>query len=173
MTNQELKNKVLAYDWEHWLDRPFGAFLLSIFKGGQSRNYMRRVGVDAEWPATLFQNGSVYKSVAVWDAFAIELERYLLEGGKVSDVVRRCEEYAEEARKRINKLENSTGSINYQLSEIYDILTQVISFVWLAHGFEHIFAKKLRSEVPLYIPGDVEKNIGDISFPKKKNAHYY
>jgi len=56
---------------------------------------------------------------------------------------------------------------------LYDILTQVWSHIWLAHGFDYLFAKKLRIEVPKYMQGDIDKNIGDISFPKKKNAHYY
>lgn len=60
-----------------------------------------------------------------------------------------------------------------KLAELYDIFTQVVSFIWLAHGFEHLYHKKLQEEVPKYMSGEVEKNIGDISFPIKKNAHYY
>jgi phosphohistidine swiveling domain-containing protein len=45
--------------------------------------------------------------------------------------------------------------------------------VWLTHGFEYLYGKILHREVPKYYRGDVAKFIGDISYPIKKNAHYY
>src|SRR3989344_2093402 len=172
MTGEEIKQKVLAFgDWEFWFNRPFGAFLMSCFKGGQTREYMQKVGVNAEWPSILFQNGAWYKSEKVWDIFEAELKKY--EANKVFEVVKTCENYARVGKARIIKITESDLPPKEKLSEVYDILTQVHSFVWLAHGFEHLYNKILHEEVPKYIAGDVEKNIGDISYPLKKNAHYY
>lgn len=171
MTPAEIKKKVLEFnDWEFWLDRPFGAFLLSAY-GGQNRQYMLRIGVDAEWPAILLQNGSWYKSEQVWDIFEAELKKY--DQAKVFEVVKRCEDYARKGKERIMEISKSSQSEKAKLLEIYDILVQGTSFVWLAHGFEHLYNKILHKEAPKYMAGDVEKNIGDISYPKKKNAHYY
>lgn len=174
MTPEEIKQKVLEYgDWEFWLDRPFGAFLMSSWGIGQSREYMRRVGVNVEWPAIIFQNGSWYKSEKVWNEFSMQLQTYLDAGGSVANIVKRCEDMLPKGTEEIKFLENSQLSIEEKLSKICDILGQLVSFVWLAHGLEHYYVKILRQEVPKYMTGDIEKNIGDISFPKKKNANFY
>ncbi|MFA6992554.1 MAG: PEP-utilizing enzyme [Candidatus Gracilibacteria bacterium] len=132
---------------------------------------MKKVGVDAEWPATLFQNGNWHKSEKVWDIFAEELQKY--DNDKLFEVVKFCENYLDIGKKRIWEISKSSATEKEKLSEIYDVFTQVISFVWLAHGFEHLYSKKLHKDLPKYMAGDIEKNIGDISFPIKKNAHYY
>lgn len=171
MTKAEIKKRVLKFnDWEFWFDRPFGAFIMSAYCG-QGREYMLKAGVDAEWPVILFQNGSWYKSETVWDIFEAELKKYGL--GKVFEVVKRCESLRLSGIKRIIKITESSAKEKDKLREIYDIFVLCSSFVWLTHGFEHLYNKVLHKEVPKYIAGDVEKNIGDISFPKKKNAHYY
>lgn len=173
MTPEEIKKKVLEFKWEFWFDRPFGAFLMSIFKGGQTREYMRKVGIDAEWPAILFQLGAWYKSNEVWDIFVKELEVCLERGVTFFDFVRRCEEYRSKALVEIEKLKASPVSVREKLICLYDLLTQMASWTWATHGFEHLYSKILHEEVPKYMAGDVEKNIGDLSFPKKKNAHHY
>ncbi|MDO8590444.1 MAG: PEP-utilizing enzyme [bacterium] len=173
MNPEKIKEKVLQFKWEFWVDRPFGAFLMSLFREGHTRAYMRKVGVDAEWPATLFQKGAFYKSDEIWDVFERELQAYLDEGGTVFDVVKNCEKYLTKGKEQIEKLLSSPKTPAKKLEVLYDILTQIMSFVWLAHGFEHLYAKIVNREIPKYMSGDLEKNVGDISFPTKKNAHYY
>lgn len=174
MTPEKIKEKVLAYgDWEPWFDRPFGAFTLSLFRDGQTREYMKRVGVNAEWPAILFQKGNWHKSYRVWDIFEKELQAYLDAGGNVFDVVKHCENCLSNGKKDIKKLTLSKEMPQAKLAALYSVLTPVISHIWLTHGFEHLYEKILHREVPKYMEGDVAKNIGDISFPVKKNVHYY
>ncbi|MFA6050779.1 MAG: PEP-utilizing enzyme [Candidatus Paceibacterota bacterium] len=146
---------------------------MSFFKDGHFRSYMKKAGVDVEWPVTLFQRNAFYKSDQVWDQFATELSVFLEEGGQVSDVVANCEKLRDEGKILVEELKVKDASPVEKLKELYGVFTQIISHVWLAHGFEHIFAKRLREEVPKYMDGDLEKNIGDISFPLKKNEHYY
>lgn len=173
MPPEEIKKKVLEFKWEPWFDRPFGAFSVSLFKFGQTRNYIKKVGVDAEWPAILFQEGNWYKSEEVWDLFEKELQLYIDKGGDVFSVVKKCEDYLDFGKKRIDEISASKIDEKSKLSDLYEVLAQVVSWIWLAHGLEHLYVKILRREVPKYMSGDVEKNIGDISYPEKKNAHYY
>jgi phosphohistidine swiveling domain-containing protein len=173
MTPLEIKKKVLEFEWELWVERPLGVFSISLFKKGQTRAYMKRFGVDAELPAMLFQNGQWYKSEKVWDIFEKELQKYVNGGGTVSGLVEQCEKYLERGKSEIALLEKSAENPKKKLAELYEILTPVISFIWLVHGLEHLYSKVLRAEVPKYMTGDIEKNIGDLSFPEKKNAHYY
>ncbi|TSC60970.1 MAG: pyruvate, water dikinase [Parcubacteria group bacterium Gr01-1014_107] len=173
MTSEQIKDRVLQYKWEHWADRPFGAFILSFFKEGQTRAYIKKTGVDAEWPALLYQKGAYYKSEEVWDIFAEQVEAYLNQGGNVFDIVSKCDKYLDFGRDTIEKIIISTDSLTQKLERLHETFAGIISYVWLAHGFEHIYVKKLRAEVPKYFEGETESVIGDISFPIKKNAHYY
>lgn len=170
---EELKKRVLQFKWEFWADRPFGAFMLSIFKYGNTRKYHQQVGVNAEWPAMLFQRGAFYRTDEVWDIYARELEVYLRKGGTVFGVVRSCEKYGNGAREQVKALLKSSEQPLPKLRTLSQVLSTIYSYVWLAHGFEHLYLKELHRNVPKYMAGDVEKNIGDISFPKKKNAHVY
>lgn len=172
MTHKELKKKVLQLKWEFWAARPFSAFILSLFKDGQTRAYMRRFGVDAEWPSMFYQKNAFYKSEEVWDNFADQLNIYLHKGGSVFKVAGLCEKFHKQELTKVVKLANETGDPIKKLADLYEILTQTVSFTWLAHGFEHIYVKKLRLEVPKYYKDDCEKFIGDISYPVKKMLMY-
>ncbi|MES2088218.1 MAG: PEP-utilizing enzyme [Patescibacteria group bacterium] len=173
MPPEKIKENVLKYNWEHWIDRDQGAFFCSLEKGGDSRFFMQKVGVDTELPASVFQNGAWYASEEVWEIFSKELHQWLDNSGDIFQVVKSCEEYLQQHKKTINQLISSKISPKDKLIKMYDIFTQMFSYIWLAHGFEQVFVKKMRLEVPRYISGDIEKIIGDISFPIKKNAHYY
>src|SRR3989344_1466184 len=174
MTPAQIKQKVLQYkDWEWWAERPFGAFMLSLWKDGQTRAYLRKVGVDVQWPAMLFQKGAWYKSEKVWDEFASELVLYLHGGGSVFQIVKFCESYGKLQKQKIKKLINAKLGAVEKIKRLYHILTQDVSYIWLAHGFEHIYQKQLNRYVPKYIKSDKDKFIGDASYPKKPNAHNF
>ena len=175
MKTADIKKKVLAYkDWEWWAERPFAAFIMSLFADGERREYMRKVGLDVQWPATLFQKKCFYKSEKVWNIFVRQLNKYTGSGNIVQKIVESCEEYGKSGKKEITKLVNSKLPLKRKLELLYDILTLDISYVWLTHGYEHLYKKKLYTEVAKYISADeLDKFIGDVSFPAKKNAHSY
>ncbi len=175
LTSAQVKTKVLVYkDWWSWAERPFGAFILSLFAEGEKREYMRKAGVDVYWPATLFQNGAFFKSEKVWDLFAKELEAYLKAGGTVKKVVLNCEKYGRSGSKQIEKLNKSKFSTLEKFEQLAEILYLDPAFVWLTHGLEHIYRKRLYKEAAKYVaPADLDKFIGDVSYPIKKNAHHY
>src|SRR5258708_4962511 len=102
MTPNQIKQKVLAYkDWEWWAERPHAVFIVSLYSDGQNREYIRRAGVDAQWPANLFQKGCYYKSPKVLDDFGLQLNRYLKSGGSVFKVVEACEKFEKSSKKKI------------------------------------------------------------------------
>lgn len=174
MTPLQIKKKVLAFnDWEWWAERPFGAFVMSMFKEGQTGKYMRKAGVDVEWPALFYQNHCFYKSEKVWDLFEKQLISHLDSGKLVFRIGRNCESYGRRAKKEIIKIVAKKISLDQKLKKLYDIFNLDIAFVWLVHGLEHHYKKRLNQEVPKYFKGDIDKFIGDISFPSKKNVHYY
>ncbi len=173
MNTATLKKKVLGYKWEYWAARPFGAFILSIFREGNTRAYMRRVGMDAEFPVMLFQKGAFYRSTTVWDDFSAQLSRDIKRGVTVFDIVRSCEEFHVRERKHIEDLLKKKIDPIDKLRELHDICARIFSYVWITHGLEHLYLQQLHTEAPRYTSGDVDKFIGDVSFPVKKNAHTY
>lgn len=167
----DLKQKVLAYHWERWLERPFNAFVFSLFKGGNSRNAFKKLGIDAEYTIFFFQKGSWYRSESVTKPFAAEIETAWKNGLTVFSITDLCEQFHKECEIKINKLINEHKPIEEKLSEVVAMAQTATTFIWLAHGFEYFFTERLHKQVPNFISNDIEKFIGDISFPIKKNAH--
>lgn len=171
MTDSELKQKVLENTWQRWLERPFGAFFMSFFKEGLSRRVMRQTGVDAEYPMYVFERSAWYISHEVANEFNEQLKTYLKNGGSIFAVTEQCLRHYEEHKQKIGELITSDIDVTEKAKIIKDILSLTTSYIWLAHGFEDIYNEILQREVPKYVSGDIDKFIGDMSFPVKKNAH--
>jgi phosphohistidine swiveling domain-containing protein len=174
MTSAQIKAKVLSYkDWEFWVERPFAAFIMSLFAHGGRREYMKQAGMNVEWPVTLFQNGQYFRSETTWNNFAAQLEKEIKAGRSVLEVSKSCEKYWERSKKQIKAINKSKASPLEKLERLYPILALDISYIWLTHGLEHLYNKKLHKEIPKYYKGDVDKFIGDAGYPIKKNAHHF
>ena len=171
MSPEKIKEKVLRYAWKPWLERPFGAFFMSFFKGGLTRETMKQTGVDAEYPVFLFERGMWYRSMESEAPFIKEIKKYLVAGGSVRKILKSCEDFYKAKNKRIKQLLRVKIDVFKKSQEIADILALSTSYIWLAHGLEKIYDEILESEVPKYVKDDIDKFIGDMSFPTKKNMH--
>lgn len=172
MTKAQITKQVLKLGpWGIWLERPFRAFLLSIWKEGNSRKYMRRAGMNAEVPAFLFENSRWYWSDKCMAAFESGLKKEMERGKDIFYVSKQCRKFYNRSKKTIQALRHSKQSPQKKLTVVYEIFKLNSAFVWLAHGLEIIYTKKLESEVSKYFSGNTQKIIGDLSFPKKKNAY--
>ncbi|MBI2129103.1 hypothetical protein HYU07_02590 [Candidatus Woesearchaeota archaeon] len=101
---------------------------------------------------------------------AKKLEIYLKKHS-IFDVTKSLKKFHDEKKKRIKCLAKKDGDTIAQFEEIYNILTTVTTFIWLAHGLEEVYQKRLSKEVPKYVKENVDGFIGDASFPSKKNSH--
>lgn len=171
MTHGQIKKKILSYKWEPWLERPFGAFFISFFSPSLTREVMRKTGVNAEYPVFLFERGMWHRSKQAEIPFLNDLSRYLKSGGSTRDIVKSCQKFYQSKKRRIQKLLLEKTDVLDKLLEIANILALSTSYIWLAHGLEDIYVEILKKEAPKYVQGDIEKFIGDISFPSRKNAH--
>ncbi|MBI5466221.1 MAG: hypothetical protein HY974_02955 [Candidatus Kerfeldbacteria bacterium] len=171
MTLPEIKKNIISYAWTPWMERPFRAFILSLFKDGMTRRYMKWAGVNAELKAWLFENHSWQLSQDINKDFADQLRDNLRHGVTIFKVSSSCESFYRENKMRINKLLRARVNSLDKLAELYKILTTITSYIWLAHGFEDIYTEELKRQVPKYVKGDIDKFIGDISFPIKKNKY--
>ncbi len=164
------RRRILSYHWTPWLQRRFHAFVLSMFQFGSTRRAMREIGVDAEYPAFLFQRGVWYEAPEVNRRFAAQLRHWLASGRSIHDVVRSCERFRTRNLRLFRRLAADDHSLD-ALRTIYHVLSVNTSFIWLAHGFEDVYTQSARRAFAKVVKGDVEQVIGDVSFPSQKTAH--
>ncbi len=165
------KDKIKSLKWERWLQRKHNPFVVSTFMKGGRKKYYDDLGFKGVNCLSMFYQNSIwYESKIVWEDITKKLDTYLKDNS-MFDVTKALDKFYNEKKRRIKELVVEKGEAREKLSEIYEIMSHVMAFVWLAHGLEEYFTKKLKEEVPKYVKGDIDKFIGDASFPKKKNAH--
>lgn len=167
----DIVKKIQSMKWEKWIHRPNGA-LISLCKiEGASKDYFEKIGIqNMGLRCVFYQNNIWWKNLKVFDEVAEQAEEYL-KHHTIFDLSNILDKFYKKSKKRILELVEEERDLTEKLKEIREILTQCSTFLWLTHGIEHSFTKKLHSIVPKYVKGDVDKFIGDASFPKKKNVH--
>lgn len=167
---KSIRKTVQSFDWERWLERPYGTFVLSLFARANSKQTMRRYGVHAEYRACLFQDDWWYESLNVTVPYAQQLKRYLRSGGSVARIARQCEKEYQRGVRMVMKANGSALPIEKRLAILRDAEAAVVPFIWLAHGFDDVYTEWLEREVSKYVAGDIAKYIGDVTLPKRQTA---
>ncbi|MCX6706822.1 MAG: PEP-utilizing enzyme [Candidatus Woesearchaeota archaeon] len=163
-----IKQKIQSFRWKKWMQRPFGPFMISLFKDGITKRDFKKIGApNVECRAILFQKGYFYDSEDVWDPMVEDLERFLKKRS-IFDVTRALEKFYKSGKKRMINLSKKKGDPIKQLEEFYEMMKICMAFVWMTHGLEQVYKRRLEKEVHKYVKGDTEKFIGDASFPGKK-----
>lgn len=163
--------KVKQFKWNKWIQRPFSPFVTSLFQVGATKEYYEKIGIpDIELKAQVYQHGYWYQSKEVIEDMAKELGVYL-KTHTIFDITKSMEKFYEEKKKFIKSLVKQKGDLMEQFKILYDIFAKCTAYIWAAHGLEEYYNEILKKEVPKYIKEDVDKFIGDASFPKKKNKH--
>jgi len=171
MRKEKIIKKIKSFHWQKWLDRPFNAFFLSLFKDGITKKYFEKIGIkDVECEAFVYQNRDWYESEDVWKKMDLKLEKYFKKHN-IFDITKALDKYYIVKKKRIKRLISEKKDAATKLKELYEIITAITCYIWLAHGLEHYYKLKLDKIVPKYVKGDLDLFIGDASFPKKKTAH--
>jgi len=167
MINEQIIQEVQKYTWKQWLQRPFHAFILS-FSGGTTQEYFEKIGVPGvELEATVYQSGSWYESDVVWEKYNACIEIFLKDHS-VYEVTEGLEKFLEENKSWLHTNPEPTEE-NYK--KLHSILKSVTTYIWLAHGLEHVFTEKLNAAAKEFATGDLAQFVGDATFPTKKNKH--
>jgi len=164
-------NKIRAMKWEKWLERPFHAFTLSLFENSYRKENFEKIGLNGiDSRPQLFQQGFWYFNKEEMEKMDAQVGKYLESHGMI-DITTALKNFKEKSEQKINELIKSKKPLEIKFAEIFDILTRACTFIWLAHGVESFYDRKLKEEVPKYYTGDIDKFIGDASFPRKKNTN--
>ncbi len=155
--------------WEKWLQRLFGAFIMSLFGQGVKAEYFNRLGAKGASVSRIFYtNGCWYISDQI-EEFADSLKPYL-QRHDIFDLSASLEKFLNASRQELKALAAAKGDLKDRMARAQDILAQATTYIWMAHGLEEIYCRRYCELVPKYVKGDIEKFIGDAGFPKK-NAH--
>jgi len=163
--------KILKLDWEKWLERPFYAFMISLFRGGSSTAAFKRIGLP-DWPGLdfIFADGRWYKSSQAFKRVTPAAEKWL-ESHTIAEVNDNLDKFYQKNKTKIIKLAaRPTEKTATKLKEIVDILKEVTAYIWVAHVLEDCLLPELQAETAKYVKKDVDKFIGDASFPTRHNA---
>lgn len=167
---KEVLNKALKYEWEPWLKRNFYAFMMSLLTGTCSRKAFAKIGLSGwELKSFIFTEGLWYWSDKVFDLAAPSLKDWL-KHHHISEISDSLEIFYAKSRTRIISLRGDKKTpLRKKLLILDDIFHRTGSYIWSAHMLEHVVWGELKKQTPKYIKSDLDKYIGDASYPDKKN----
>ncbi len=168
--DKKILAKALKYKWEPWLKRNFYAFMMSLFVGSASKKYFKKIGLSGwELKAFVFTNGMWYLSDEVFDEAGVELKNWL-KTHQISEISDSLEVFHQKSLMQITSLvhDNKISNKN-KLVILDDIFHKAGAYIWSAHMLEHVIWQKLKDKTKKYIKSDLDKYIGDASYPQKKN----
>lgn len=169
--NEAILNKIREIKWEPWLERPDFAFSLSLFEDSGRPESFETIGIPGtEVDTQLFQKGIWYEHPDLYKKMDSGIHKYL-QNHSMFDITASLERHFQQGQTSINDMIQNYTPLEDKYARVYELLKLSSTFIWLAHGIESYYQQILNTEVPKYVSGDVNKFIGDASFPNKKNAH--
>tara|TARA_Y100000310_G_C20703481_1_gene832291 strand:- start:3325 stop:4617 length:1293 start_codon:yes stop_codon:yes gene_type:complete len=173
MNKQQIIKKINEFTWEPWLERRFDPFVTSFFMECSNIKWSKHINVDPiQLDAVAYQDDQWYQSKKVYDLNIPRIETWL-KRSSIFELSKNNNLFYKKAKQRILQLNKETIDIIKRFEEVFDILREATMYVYATHPIEEYYTRKLNKEVPKYVKKDIDKFIGDASFPIKKNKHYY
>lgn len=172
MTPEQVKKKIMEYKWEVWLYRPYGFLPTYLMMKACARSEFLKEGIDGEFPASVFDSYYWYSNHEL-SKKAGEIAGEYLKKKDIFTLTRQCEERHKFAKQEITRLLNDEKAEPLVLfARLMELMRPVNVYVWVAHASEEYYMPILKSAARKYVNAeDIDKFIGDISFPSKKNVH--
>jgi phosphohistidine swiveling domain-containing protein len=170
MTPERIKQIVLKDKWTEWMKRPFYAFMMSTFWAGNSKKSFSDIGLPGwELDSFIFNESAWYKANEPFDK-AVPAAAQWLRTHSIAEITDSLERFYQEKVREFKVLaKNPQEDIQGKLKAFAEFMRLNCAYVWGTHILEHYLLPKLRQETAKYIKKDLEKFIGDASYPEKKN----
>ena len=169
MTSEQIKKKILKYHWEPWLKRPFYAFIMSTFCGGNTKGAFKKIGLAGWEYNTLLSDGVWYQHEKLFEHATPAVAEWL-KHHSVKEITSQLDTSFVGWKKEVVELgKNPKQDTLKKLKRIDAILREITTYVWATHVAEHVFLAQLKKQAAKFIKGDVDKFIGDASYPSKLN----
>lgn len=170
MTDEQIRKKVLSYHWEPWLKRPFFGFLMSTFHQGNTKKAFAKIGLKGWFCDYLYSDCEWYQAEEVYQNTKTPILKWMKKHS-VSELSEQLEKSQIKWKKEMVEYSKQPEKDTFKkLTRLSEILRENTTYIWSTHSIEHFFMPMLRQKVSKYIKTDVDKFIGDASFPEKHNS---
>jgi phosphoenolpyruvate synthase/pyruvate phosphate dikinase len=171
-SEEKLIEMAKKFNWQHWLDRIYHPFIFTLYCRGVDAEYFTKVDMDGfDFNPLLYQFPIIYQSEELTKRNQDLLDKYFCEK-TIFDISKSIKRVHEKNRRECGALlKNKNLSPIEKLSEVQEIIRSYGPFLWIMLSLERYYDQRIAEESPKYIKGNIEKFIGDVSVPKKKNAY--
>ncbi|KKQ27700.1 MAG: putative phosphoenolpyruvate synthase [Candidatus Magasanikbacteria bacterium GW2011_GWC2_37_14] len=172
MREEELIKKFKKMPWRPWLKRYFPVLVAySMVKGGLEKSFAKQ-GIKGEMPFVLFEKNMWYGTPEMFKQGGLEAEKYIKKLG-MRFLVMICLNAYKKALREVDKMVKDKKSDPLkQYKKIIELLEPINVSIWTAHAGEVYFDNELEKKLKSFVPKNkLDEYIGDIGFPKRKNAH--
>jgi phosphoenolpyruvate synthase/pyruvate phosphate dikinase len=175
ITEQEessFTKKIRNIKWTYWLNRPYTVFWATAFWKGVNQEYYERNGFKNLGANNhLYQFPDIYYD-AEYEKKGVEYLHKYFKKHRMKDLSLKLERLHKHHLPLLqNLIENKNKSVAEKTYIFSELIRDYISFLWIIIPLEAYFHEKVKKEVPKYIKGDINKFVGDVSLPRKKNAY--
>lgn len=163
--------EIKKLSWKHWIERPYGPFITSLTFKGVDGTYFSKFGLKGfGYFSNLYQYPDLYQSEKLSRKNKKLLEKYFKKHSIV-DLSKNLDKVHKKNVKEIKALLRKNISPIKKLTAAREMLCLYFPALWIVEPLESYYQEKIAKLVPEYIKGDVQKWVGDVSIPKKKNAY--
>jgi phosphoenolpyruvate synthase/pyruvate phosphate dikinase len=170
MGNDKLIAKVKEMHWEIWLHRRFPPFVTYLMMKHATPSGFEKQGLDGQFPFALYDTDDWYGTPEMFSVAGAEAEKFFKQKS-IFLLTQQCEDVLARGRRELPKLCESTESPRAVFEKALALIEPANLYIWIAHAGEAYYLPTVREALRPHIPlEDLEKFIGDVSFPSKKNA---
>src|SRR3989339_309056 len=172
MTPEQVKKKIMEYKWEAWMYRPYGFLVTYPMMKACTRAEFLREGIEGEFPASVFDSYYWYSNHEL-SKKAGEIAGEYLKKKDIFTLTRQCEERHQTAKQGVIRLLDDKETDPFVLfAQVMELMRPMNVYVWVAHASEEYYMPLLKEAAKNYVSAnEIDKFVGDVSFPSKKNAH--
>jgi len=170
MKKPKIEELIAKYNWQPWVKRPFSGFIMSTFAGGSTKQAFKKIGLPG-WECDFLLNHAEWYSSERAYARTKPVVIKWLKNHSFKEISKRLESSHKSWVKEVSRMARKpTENNNKKLKILGAILNEITTYVWAVHAAEEFFTPLLKKATGKVIKKDVEKFIGDASFPSKHNA---
>ncbi len=173
MNDKEIIKLFQEKHWDLWLKRNFPVLIPYLMITGATHRMFVKGGIEGEFPIVLYSAGAWRSNNEMFDLAGSEAGKYLKKTNAkhTNDL---CLRAYKDTLKLVKNL--LTDEITSPLKQFRQILKSLEINngigIWVAHAAEVYYNNEIRIKLKGKIKDtEIDKFIGDISFPKRKNAH--
>jgi len=156
--------------WRHWLERPYPPFMPSLCWKGVDAIYFEQVGLSGfGYDTNLYQFPNAYQSDVLAEKNRLILKEFFKKES-IFTITKLLEKVHESNKKSLQQLSKEKDPIK-KLKLAGELICLYFPFLWITDILESYYQQKTAELVPKYIEEDIQKWIGDVSIPKKKNQY--